>query len=158
MPLEDIANTLATTWLANEMTDSNWLFGAVESVHVIALTLVFGSIAVVDLHLIGLAERGRETNALIRRLLPITWAGFALAALSGSTLVFANPQGYFANFAFRAKIVTLVLAGVNVLVFHGFVQPRNARPGALAPRLSGAISLVLWLTIVSFGRWIGFTI
>lgn len=158
MSLEDIAQTLATTSLAMEMTDSTWLFGAVESVHVIALTLVFGSIALVDLHLLGLVERQRDTNVLIRRLLPLTWGGFALAALTGTTLIFANPQGYFANFAFRAKIVALALAGINVLVFHFFVQPRNFVPGALAPRLSGGISLVLWLAIVSFGRWIGFTI
>jgi len=155
MTLDTIANSLATTWLAEEMTDSTWLFGAVESVHVIALTLVFGSIALVDLHLLGLAERGRDTGALIRRLLPLTWAGFALAAATGCTLVFANPQGYFANFAFRAKIVALALAGINVVVFHFFVQPRGH---ALAARVSGGVSLALWLTIVSLGRWIGFTI
>ena len=158
MSLDDIAASLGTTALAAEMTDSTWLFGAVESLHVIALTLVFGSIALVDLHLLGLVERQRETNVLIRRLLPLTWGGFALAAVTGTTLIFANPSGYFANFFFRGKIVALALAGVNVLVFHYFVQPRNTAPGALAPRLSGGISLLLWLTIVSFGRWIGFTI
>jgi hypothetical protein len=158
MSLEDIANSLATTGLAEEMTDSTWLFGAVESVHVLALTVVFGSIALVDLHLLGLVERDRDTDTLIRRLLPLTWIGFALAAVTGTTLVFANPQGYFANFFFRGKIVALALAGINVLVFHYFVQPRSKRAGSLAPRLSGGISLVLWLTIVSFGRWIGFTI
>lgn len=156
--LEDIADYLATTPIAIAMTDSTWLFGAVEAVHVVALTLVFGSIALVDLHLIGLAERGQDSPALIRRLLPLTWGGFALAALTGSTLVFANPQGYFGNGFFRAKIIALAMAGVNVVVFHRFVQPRGDGPGALASQLSGGISLVLWLSIVSFGRWIGFTI
>lgn len=158
MSLEDIANSLAATPLATEMTDSTWLFGAVESVHVIALTLVFGSIALVDLHLLGLVERHRDTRALTRPLLPLTWAGFVVAAMTGTTLVFANPQGYFANFFFRGKIAALALAGINVLVFHFLVQPRGQGAGALAPRLSGGISLALWLTIVSFGRWIGFTI
>jgi len=158
MTLEDIANWLATTPLAIEMTDSSWLFGAVETVHVIALTLVLGSIALVDLRLLGLVERQRSANQLIRRTLPLTWAGFAVAALSGTTLVFANPQGYFSNFFFRGKIVALLLAGLNVVVFHRFVHSRYHAPGAIAPRLSGGISLVLWLTIVSFGRWIGFTI
>ena len=158
MTLEDIANSLAATSLAEEMTDSTWLFGAVESVHVVALTLVFGSIALVDLHLLGLAERQKDTHALIRRLLPLTWGGFALAVITGTTMIFANPQGYFSNFFFRGKIIALALAGLNVLVFHRFVQPRGAAAGALAPRLSGGISLLLWLTIISFGRWIGFTI
>jgi hypothetical protein len=156
MSLDDFADWLATTPLAVAMTDSTWLFGAVEAVHVIALTLVFGSIALVDLHLLGLVERGRDTHALIRRLLPLTWGGFVLAALTGTSLVFANPHGYFTNTFFRAKLLALALAGVNVLVFHGFVQRRGA--GTLAPRLSGGISLLLWLTIVTCGRWIGFTI
>jgi hypothetical protein len=158
MSLEDIADYLATTPLAVELTDSTWLFGAVEAVHVIGLTLVFGSIALVDLHLLGMVERGRDTSVLIRRLLPLTWTGFAIAAATGTTLVFANPQGYFANFFFRGKIVALALAGLNVLVFHVFVQRRGDAATMFAQRLSGGISLVLWLTIVSFGRWIGFTI
>ncbi len=155
MSLDDIANRLAQTPLAIEMTDSAWLFGAVEAVHVMGLTLVLGSIALVDLRLLGLVERQRDANAMIARLLPLTWTGFVVAAVTGSSLVFANPQGYFANFFFRGKIVLLLLAGVNLLVFHFIIQPRA---GTLAPRLSGGISLVLWLTIVSFGRWIGFTI
>jgi hypothetical protein len=158
MSLEDIAEWLAATPLAAELTDSAWLFGAVESVHVLALTLVFGSIALVDLRLLGLIDRNGDANDMIRRLLPLTWAGFALAAITGTTLIFANPKGYFENFFFLGKIVALALAGVNMLVFHVFVQPRVNAPGALAARLSGGISLALWLTIVSFGRWIGFTI
>jgi len=158
MSLEDIANSLAATPLAMEMTDSTWLFGAVESIHVVALTLVLGSIALVDLQLLGLVGRDRDTNVLIRALLPLTWSGFALAAITGTTMIFANPKGYFENFFFEAKIVLLLLAGVNVAVFHFLVHPRMTTGGGLAPRISGGVSLVLWLTIVSFGRWIGFTI
>jgi hypothetical protein len=158
MSLEDIANSLAATPLAAEMTDSTWLFGAVESVHVVALTLVLGSIALVDLRLLGLVDRDRDANVMIRSLLPLTWFGFVLAVITGTTLIFANPKGYFENFFFQGKIVLLLLAGVNLVVFHVFVQPRMKTTGGLGPRVSGAISLVLWLTIVSFGRWIGFTI
>jgi hypothetical protein len=158
MSLEDIADILAATPLAAELTDSTWLFGVVESVHVVALTLVFGSIALVDLRLVGLFEKDRDANVLIRRLLPLTWSGFALAAITGTTLIFANPKGYFENFFFLGKIAVLALAGLNMLVFHFLVQPKLDTPGALGPRLSGGISLVLWLTVVTFGRWIGFTI
>jgi hypothetical protein len=158
MSLEDIADTLSTTWLANELTDSTWLFGVVESIHVVALTLVFGSIALVDLRLLGLVDKHRDADVLIRRLLPLTWTGFVLAAITGTTLIFANPKGYFENFFFLGKLVVLALAGLNMLVFHFLVHRHVNTPGALGPRLSGAISLVLWLTVVTFGRWIGFTI
>jgi len=158
MSLDNIAGRLAQTPLAIALTDSGWLFGAVEAVHVMGLTLVLGSIGLVDLHLLGVVECERDTAAFIRRLLPLTWTGFVVAALAGTTLVFANPQGYFDNLFFRGKILLLIVAGLNVAVFHRFVQPRTAVSGAVAPRVSGAVSLALWLTIVSFGRWIGFTI
>ncbi|WP_226016973.1 DUF6644 family protein [Novosphingobium sp. FKTRR1] len=158
MSLQDFANTLADTWLATELTDSTWLFGTVESFHVVALTLVFGSIALVDLRLLGLVQGSRPVNDLLRSVLPLTWAGFALAAITGTTLIFANPIGYSENFFFKGKLLLLLLAGLNVAVFHFWVQPRATSPEALAPRISGGISLVLWVTIVSFGRWIGFTI
>ena len=158
MSLEDIANSLAATPLAMEMTDSTWLFGAVESIHVVALTLVLGSIALVDLRLLGLVGRDRDANVLIRALLPLTWSGFGLAVITGTTMIFANPKGYFENVFFQGKIVLLLLAGINVAVFHFVVHPRMTSAGGLATRVSGGISLALWLTIVSFGRWIGFTI
>lgn len=157
MALQNFADWLATTPLAEAMTDSTWLFGTVEAVHVIALTTVLGSIGLVDLHLLGLIERGRPTEPFIRSLLPLTWTGFIVAAITGSTLIFANPQGYFSNTFFLGKMVLLAVAGLNVVVFHRLVQPR-VQGSTLAPRLSGGISLVLWLTIASFGRWIGFTI
>ncbi|NML93359.1 DUF6644 family protein [Novosphingobium olei] len=158
MSLQDLATTLSDTRLAIELTDSTWLFGTIEAVHVLALTLVFGSIAVVDLRLLGLWRKDATIPALLHELLPITWGAFALAAVTGITMIFANPFGYFENFFFKAKLVLLLLAGINVLVFHRFVLPRATSAQALAPRISGGVSLVLWLTIVSFGRWIGFTI
>lgn len=158
MSLQDFANTLANTGLAIELADSAWLFGTVETVHVVALALVFGSIALVDLRLLGLVRKDEDVATLLRQLLPLTWGGFALAAASGVTLIFANPFGYFENFFFKAKLVLLVIAGLNVLIFHRWVLPRSTSPEALAPRISGGISLALWLTILSFGRWIGFTI
>lgn len=147
------ADTLSQTSLAVALTDSNWLFGVVEAVHVIALTTVLGSIGLIDLRVLGLTGRGRDPEPLLRVLLPVTWGAFVVAAITGTTMIFANPQGYFANFFFRGKLVLLLLAGINVLVFHRF-----ARPGAQAGRVSAGISLALWLTIVTFGRWIGFTI
>ncbi len=158
MNLDDLANWLSETPLAYALTDSTWLFGTVEAVHVLALTLVFGSIALVDLRLVGLAQTGRDPQALLRQWLPLTWTGFGLAAATGITMIFANPQGYFTNFFFKGKLVLLLLAGVNMLVFHFVAAPKLATPGSLAPRVSGAVSLTVWTAIIVFGRWIGFTI
>ncbi|MET0363605.1 MAG: hypothetical protein ABW169_03030, partial [Sphingobium sp.] len=104
------------------------------------------------------AARDRDARQLIAAVLPITWGAFAFALLTGTLLFVANPISYVANIFFLTKIGLLLLAGVNMLVFHWVSQKHLGREGALAPRLSGAASLGLWIAIVAAGRWIGFTL
>lgn len=158
MSLQDLATWLSETRLSVALTDSELAFPTIESLHVIALTLVVGSIAIVDLRLLGLASRGRDASELIRSVLPITWIAFALAAVTGLLLFTANPISYSANFYFIAKLCLLAVAGLNMILFHVFAHRHLATEGALAPKISGGVSLALWVTIVAFGRWIGFTL
>lgn len=140
------------------LTDSTWAFPAIESLHVIAITLVVGSIAIVDLRLLGVASRARDPHDLIRAILPITWIAFATAAVTGALLFVANPIGYVANFYFFGKLVLLLVAGLNMVLFHRFAHRHLGRTGARLPKISGAASLTLWVVIVAFGRLIGFTL
>ena len=158
MSLQDLATWLSETRLSVALTDSELAFPTIESLHVIALTLVVGSIAIVDLRLLGLASRGRDASELIRSVLPITWIAFALAAVTGLLLFTANPISYSANFYFIAKLCLLAVAGLNMILFHVFAHRHLATEGALTPKISGGVSLALWVTIVAFGRWIGFTL
>lgn len=156
--LETFALWLSQTPLSIALTDSAPAFPAIESAHVIAITLVVGSIAIVDLRLLGLADRRRDPHELIRSILPVTWGAFLLAAITGSLLFVANPIGYSANFFFLGKLALLAIAGLNMLLFHLFAHRHLGRTGALAPKISGGASLLLWVSVVSFGRWIGFTL
>lgn len=158
MSLETFALWLSETPLSMALTDSEWAFPALESLHVIALTLVVGSIGIVDVRLLGLASNDRDAGELIRAILPLTWVAFAFALVTGLLLFTANPISYAANFYFLAKLGLLVVAGLNMLLFHVFAHRHLATPGHLAPRISGGMSLLLWVTIVTFGRWIGFTL
>ncbi|MFT3966194.1 MAG: hypothetical protein QM690_09955 [Sphingobium sp.] len=158
MSLEDFAFRLSETSLSIALTDSEWAFPTLESVHVIALTLVVGSIAVVDLRLLGIAARERSPRDLIATLLPVTWIAFAIALVTGVLMFVANPISYAANIFFRVKLGLLLLAGLNMALFHLFSHRQLDREGALGPRLSGAASLSLWIAIVAVGRWIGFTL
>lgn len=158
MSLETIAQYLSETPLAYQLADSGWLFGTVESVHVLALTLVVGTIALVDLRLLGFGPTQGSIQQVVRRLVPVTLSAFVVAALSGSILIFANPTGYANNKWFAAKFVLLALAGVNALAFHFTGARWLGRSDAWAPRVSGALSLLLWIGVVTSGRWIGYTI
>lgn len=161
--LDAFFNWLHDTALAETIRASPLLFPWVESIHVLAIALVVGSIAAVDLRLLGLASRSRPITRMIDDILPLTWVAFAIAVLTGVTLFSSNAIQYAHNTPMRLKMLLLAIAGTNMLVFH-FVTYRSVAAWDEAPRtplparLAGGASLVLWVGIVAFGRWIGFTI
>jgi uncharacterized membrane protein len=142
---------------------SSWMFPAFESVHVIAMTLVVGSVMVVDLRVLGLASRSRRVSQLSEEILPWTWGAFVIALISGSFLLAAKAHTYFGNIEFQLKMAFMFVAALNMLVFH-FVPYRTVgdwdlgRPAPLLARFGCGLSLILWILIVAMGRWIGFSI
>ncbi|HEY5617020.1 MAG TPA: hypothetical protein VIK60_03705 [Vicinamibacterales bacterium] len=138
---------------------TSWGWPAIESVHFLGLTLLFGSIVVWDLRLLGMA--GGVPISAFHRLVPFAVLGFAINIVSGSMFVMAEANQYVYNPAFQFKLLFLALAGVNVLVFYVTMFRRVAAlgPGAAAPRgvrVSGALSLVFWAAVIICGRLITF--
>ncbi len=152
---------LESTPIAVAISESSWLFPGIESVHVLAITLVVGSISMVDLRLLGINLRDRPVQELIAEVLPWTWISFAVAVCSGALLFSSNATHYWGTVPFRAKMLVMALAGLNMLVFHATTYRGVAAWGASrrlprAARVSGGLSLALWIGVVSLGRWIGF--
>jgi hypothetical protein len=148
--------------LAVRIRDSLFAFPLIESAHVIGLTLVVGTIAIVDLRLLGLASTRRSFHRLASDTLKWTWAAFGLTALTGALMFTTNATVYFHNGYFRAKLVLLVLAAINVLVFEVTARRTIQRwdQASSAPPLAravAAVSLVIWLGVIVTGRMIGFT-
>jgi len=139
-----------------------WLFPIVETFHVIFLALVFGSIAMVDMRLLGLTSRDSLVSRLSREVLPWTWIAFILAAMSGTMLFMSKAQSYFYNREFDLKFLFMFLAGINMMVFHFGIYRKvgswdSTFPTPNGARVAGAVSLVCWSLVIVFGRWIGFT-
>jgi hypothetical protein len=161
MSIEAFCQWLYDTSLANAVRESESLFPWAESIHVLAIAAVVGSISFVDLRLLSLASRNRPVSNLVREVLPITWIAFVVAVASGVTLFASNAVDYWNNPAFRWKMVLLALAGMNMLVFHGLtykgVGEWDTSPKTpLGAKIAGGTSLLLWIGVVAFGRWIGF--
>lgn len=149
------------TSLASTVSESSWLFPTIESIHVLAITLVVGTISVIDLRLINVAWRDSALTDLLAEILPLTWICFLIAVISGSLLFSCHAVKYFHNTPFRLKMLLVLLAGLNMLVFHffGLRSVRDWDMGPRAPRsaiATGALSLVFWVSVVACGRWIGF--
>jgi hypothetical protein len=152
---------LETSGFATAISESTWAFPAIETVHVLAITLVVGSITMVDLRLLGLSMRRRPLPELLAEVRPWTWTSFTIAVASGALLFASAATHYWGTAAFRAKMLLLGLAGANMLVFHLGVQGRAPAAASCADtgpaaRISGGISLCLWIGIVGCGRWVGF--
>jgi hypothetical protein len=158
----DLLNWVGETPLALSVAQSEWLFPAIEVVHVFAISLVFGTIAIIDLRLLGLASTNRRYTEMARELLPWTWGAWVVAATFGTLLVSSRPVGYFENVDFRLKFLCMGLAGINMLVFQ-FVTSRDVAEWdkggtSVAGRVAGGLSLVLWISVVYFARKTGFTL
>jgi hypothetical protein len=148
--------------LADSIRENDVLFPLIESVHVLSICLVVGSILVVDLRLLGLASIHRPVGRVISGILPLTWSAFAVAVASGSLLFISNATKYLGNGYFVAKICLICVAGLNMAIFHGFSArdlPRweNDKAPPLPARLAGGLSVLLWVAVIACGRWIGFT-
>jgi hypothetical protein len=141
--------------------ESIWGYPIVESVHVLTLCLFLGLAVMVDLRLLGATMVRTPASEVMKRLLPWEIAGFAVMVMSGSLLFYAIPVKTYLNIFFRLKVVFLLLAGVNVAVFHRSVS-RNMGKWDLDPvppfraRLAGGLSLALWAAIVVAGRMIAY--
>jgi hypothetical protein len=152
---------LESTSPAIAISESSWLFPGIESVHVLAIALVVGSITMVDLRLLDINLRERPVGELIAEVLPWTWTSFAVAVCSGALLFSSSATKYWGTVPFRAKMLLLALAGINMLVFHATIHRSvdiwGRRPSTpRGAKISGGISLGLWIGVVTLGRWIGF--
>jgi hypothetical protein len=163
MPLfADLISYFENSALADNIRENDLLFPLIESVHVVAICLVVGSILAVDLRLLGLASVKRSVSRVTQGILPLTWGAFAVAVTSGGLLFISNATKYLGNGFFVAKMFLIGAAGLNMVIFHMIGArdlPRwenDARP-PLPARLAGGASILLWIAVVACGRWIGFT-
>jgi hypothetical protein len=157
-----LLKSLEASGLATKIRDSVFWFPMIESTHVIGLALVFGTIAIIDLRLLGIASTQRSFQRMASDILKWTWGAFALTALTGSLMFITNASVYYHNFYFRTKMLLLALTGINMLFFEltagRTIHKWDQAPSApRAGKAVAALSLAMWIGIICVGRLIGFT-
>lgn len=152
---------LDSTWLSWAMSGGYpWLWPAFETLHFMGLALLVGAVGVLDLRMIGMAP-GLPV-ASVQRLMPWAVLGFGVNLVTGALFFIGEPQQYMTNFAFLMKLLFIVAAGINVLLFYATGLHRRVeqmRPGDDTPpgaRIVGAASLILWVGVVYWGRMLPF--
>jgi hypothetical protein len=145
-----------TTWLNSLINDSNWLFPAIEAVHIVALAMLLGGILILNLRLLGVVLSGRPTQRVKRELAPWIHTSLVIILVTGVMLFSSEAVRSYFSGPFRIKM--LLLAGA--ILFHFTVQRglirADDRISPLWGKASAAISLVLWFGVGFAGRAIGF--
>jgi hypothetical protein len=162
MPILRLCAWLESTRMAAAIRESTWLFPTIETLHVLSILVVVGSITMFDLRLLNLSSRDRSVTEVSEEIMPWARISFIFAVIFGGLMFTSSATKYYHNFPFRMKMLALLIAGVNVAIFEFWTYRGVARwnregPIPLAAKLAGGLSLVLWIFIVGFGRWIGFT-
>ena len=149
--------------LGQSIAQSTWMFPTIESIHVIALVTVLGTVFIVDLRMLGWTSNKFALTKVAKDTLPWTWGAFVLAAITGTLLWISKASDYMANPWFIAKMAAMALAGLNMMYFH-FITWRTVEqwdrdstmPAAV--KVAAALSVLLWVAVTFFGRMIGFTL
>jgi hypothetical protein len=161
MDIPSVLQWLESSSLATRIRDGLYLFPLIESTHVIGLALVFGTIAVIDLRLLGVASTHRSYRRMAGDILRWTWGAFALTGATGALMFITNAHVYYHNSFFRAKMLLLVLAGLNMTIFElttgRSVERWDKTSVPRAGRAAAALSLAMWIGVIFMGRIIGFT-
>jgi hypothetical protein len=134
----------------------------VEAIHVLTAAVVFGTILIIDLRLLGFPNTRRAFTRIEHELLRYTWGAFIISVVTGVLMFAANATTYYGNTAFRLKMLALLIAGLNMGVFE-FVTKRGVGSWdkgvapAPAARFAGAASIVIWTAVIVIARWIAWT-
>ncbi len=137
-----------------------WLYPSVEIIHILGIALLVGSIAILDLRLLGFS-RSLPVRRLSAHVLPWTLGSFVLIIPSGLAMFVAHANDLMANPVFALKVCLIMAAGTNAALFHAAVfrgaagWDVDAMP-PLAARASAALSLALWISVIACGRLLAY--
>jgi len=136
-------------------------YPAFLTAHVVSMCLFAGLIGYWDLRLLGLTLKKVPASSILPRILPWALTGFAVSVVTGLLLFYSQPMRYFSNFYFWFKSGMILLAGLNMFIFHITTEKSAARwemdlKPPFGARLAGVVSLVLWAAIIATGRLIAY--
>lgn len=159
--LLQLCNWIGDSPVGTGIRESDNLFSIIETVHVLGIVAVAGTIAIVDLRLLGLTLVEVPVSEVAAPLVKITWLGFAVMLASGALLFWAEAATLYGNTAFRVKMLLLALAAANAGIFHSTTYRRVARWDTasripVGARVAALCSLTLWSAIIVCGRAIAY--
>jgi len=156
------ADWLADTPLSKTLQDQAWVVPTSQSIHILAVSIVFGSACMINLRLLGVGQSGRSVSQLSKTLVPWMWRALAVLLFTGLIQTVAEPVRQFVTPMFWAKMLMIIIVASMTALYAKAVRRNAAAWDAVSSRPWRAkafamLSTLLWLAIIVCGRFIGYT-
>jgi len=142
---------------ATDLRESVWMFPLVEGTHLLALAISVGTLMIIDLRLAGFLLKQERVSEVSNRIMPWSLVGFLIMFVTGILLFASQAVKAYGSIYFRIKVVMLLLAGINALVFELTLRQSIAtwdtdQKPPLRARLAGMFGMLLWAGVIAAGR------
>lgn len=154
---------LQDTPISTSLRESTTLWPVLEGSHLLGMALMMAPVMMYDFRLIGVKWKADPVSKVKWSFLPITFFGFTLMVVTGALLLWSEPLKCYKSGYFRIKVVALILAGLNAMVFHSTIdrttaQWDNSLPTPFRARVAGILSLTLWTAVIFAGRYTAYNL
>jgi hypothetical protein len=146
--------------LATAMRQEIWLYPSVEILHILGFVTLVGTIAVLDLRLLGIS-RGLSVRDLARHVMPWSLGALLVIVPTGLLMFMAHAADLIGNRAFILKLMLIAAAGMNAAAFHigpyrTMAQWDRGVPSPPRARLHAIVSLTTWMGVIACGRLLAY--
>jgi len=149
---------VAASPLSKAISTSTWAFAVIESIHLLALSVIGGAVLIVDLRLLGYGIRARSLAEVARDAQPWFLGSWTVMIVTGGLLFVSEPQKLYYSTPFAVKMISLLLGTIFALTVRRkvtFATEDRFTPAVM--KVVALVSLVLWFGVGAGGRWIGFS-
>jgi hypothetical protein len=156
------ADWLSNTALSKTLQDHAWVVPTSQSIHIIAVSVVFGSACMINLRLLGVGRSGRSVSQLSNTLIPWMWRGLAVLLITGLIQTITEPVRQFVTPMFWAKMTMIIVVAAMTVLYAKAVRSHapqwdSASSRPMRAKAFAILSTLLWLAIIVCGRFIGYT-
>lgn len=162
MSVAEISQAIQDIGFLTYIRESGYTYPVIMATHLSCIGVFGGLILLTDLRLLGLTLKEYTITEVVKGLRPWKWVGFIIMVTCGLLLGLSESNKYYGNPYFQLKMVFLGLAGIQALIFRPLVYKNTEAMDRAAPRIPAAAkwaaisSLIIWIAIPCFGRWIAY--
>lgn len=156
--LQEIIRWIGHTSASKVIANADWVIPAFQTVHILAIAAVISTMGMLDLRLMGLTGTRYPLRAVVDRYVPWMWISVLVLLCTGTVLITGEPERSLGNWVFQVKMGLLASVLLITVVFKQLLK-RHTEDGEHSPwaaKLTGLVSLLLWIGIIVAGRWIAY--